>query len=77
MQKVVIDQFGDPLGFVNIDKNISEIPIFRQKTVDGTPVNVLTREVSANKKYWKQIEKQGGYEIFTPYDWCGQIYYFY
>jgi hypothetical protein len=77
MKKVVIDQFGDPLGFVTVDKNIREISIFRQKTVDGTPVKVLTRKVSAHKKYWKQIEKQGGYEIFTPYGWRGQIYYSY
>jgi hypothetical protein len=77
MKKVVIDQFGDPLGFVTVDKNIREISIFRQKTVDGTPVNVLTRRVSGNKKYWKRIEQQGGYEIFTPYGWRGQIYYSY
>lgn len=77
MEKVVLDQFGEPLGFVKVARDVKEIEIFRQKSIDGTPVNRQTRKLSYNKKYWKQLENRGRYEIFTPYEWRGGMFYVY
>jgi hypothetical protein len=77
MKKIVLDQNGEPWGYADVDNNTHKIDIFREKTIDGTPVNVITRRISANKKYEKELQNRGGYETFIKYEYKGSTYYTY
>lgn len=77
MKKIVLDQFGEAWGYADVENSIREIDVFAEKTVDGTPVNIRTRKVSSAKKYEKQLQQQGGFEVFTKYEHCGHVYYEY
>ena len=66
MRKVVLDQSGDAWGYAEVSETTREIKVFTDITVEGTPVNVKTRKVSSDKKYEKQLERIGRYEIFVP-----------
>lgn len=73
MRKIVLDQFGQAWGYAETPSNVREIFVFSEMAGDS-PVNVRLRKVSANKKYEKQLRKQGGYEIFIPWSVKDNLY---
>ena len=77
VRKVVLDQDMNAWGYADVLENVTSIDLFSEMTIDGTPINVITRKVSIAKKHEKQIKETGGYEIFTEYQYKNFTYYKY
>ena len=51
MRKIVLDQFGSPWGYADVEPGTREIEIAGAVTIDGAPVDMVRRKVSSAKKH--------------------------
>lgn len=77
VKKIVLDQFGKAWGYADVAPGVKEIDVFSAAAIDGTPINVKTRKVSAAKLHEKTLRQLGGYETFIEYVYGGRTYYKY
>ena len=64
VKKAVLDQFGEIIAFVNVEKNVRRVRVCRN-TAGGSPVNAYNCKVTAAKKVLNSRKAQESEALFA------------